>query len=193
MFLSRLSFCFFSLFSQIGRYGMLFNCISSNLWISYSFSVDQNKTPPQSFHISFTLFYVCYLKMKGFFPSLPYGGNNRYSASTGFSRETVSESSTWKFNRNIYFKIASRIAKVTCYTSPLRLLHPKAFILSIYVNKTSQGLFLGTGANCPAARIETAKPFHLPRTRCLQPNYYWGWPLASVSPQMVPRHCLEKH
>lgn len=76
MFLSSLSFCFSSLLSQIGRYSMLFNCISSNLWISYSFSVDQNKTPPQSFHISCTLFYVCYLKTKCFFPSLPYGSNN---------------------------------------------------------------------------------------------------------------------
>lgn len=48
---------------------------------------------------------------------------------TGFSRERISESSTWKFNRNCKIHI--------CSTSPLRLQYSKTFILSIHVNKTS--------------------------------------------------------
>lgn len=127
--LSCLSFCAFFLFSQIVRYTKLSNCIISNLWISYSLSLDQNKTPPQSYNISSTLFYVYCLKSKGFFPSLPCTSSNRNSASIGFSRETVSESSTSKFNRNCKIPI--------CSPSPLRLLYSKTFILSIHVNKTS--------------------------------------------------------
>lgn len=163
------SFSFFSLFSQVRRRSMFFTCISS-------------------FYISFTLFYVCYLKVKG---SSSHTAAENWQAQ-GFQErqylKAVPEGSTEIHISKLHLELPIHIP---C-TSPLRLPYPQAFTLSIHANKTSQGLFLGTGANCPAARIQTAKPFHLPRTRCLQPSYYWGWPPASASPQTVSGRCLEK-
>lgn len=190
MVLSCLSFCFLFLFSQIGSYTMLLNCISSYLRISYSFSIDQNKAPPESFHII-----LCLLpENEKFLPFLVIWEQQQvFIKCRDFQRDSI-----WKqylkVQQNYVFQNCIQNCKIhICCTSPVGLLYPKTFILSMHVSKTSQGLLLGTGTNCPAAHIQTAKPFHLSRASCLQPNSVWGWPLASVSPQMVPRHCLEKH
>lgn len=187
MLLSCLTSCF--CFTRKRRYQLLFKCISTNPWIILVSLLTGEKLLTRHF----TLFYVWYLKMSvSSLPVLQYGSNSRYTTSTSF--QDYMKSSTWKSNRNTYFKNAARIAEITNV-----VLHywdsciPQAFILSIQENKTSQGLCFGTGASCPAARIQTAKPFHLPITRCLWPNYLLVMAAGQPSPQTVPRRCLEKH